>query len=54
MNLLPWYSKYERMFAQSESLLNLVLIGIIFATLMILLFANVWVKAGWAVYLLSP
>lgn len=54
MITMPWYDRWEHMFAKSEPLLNLILIGIIVITLLLLLFGNVWTKAVWAVYLLSP
>jgi hypothetical protein len=51
---LPWYPRLKQIIATTEGVANLVLIGIVIATLLILWKGDAVKKALWAVYLVSP
>jgi hypothetical protein len=51
---LPWYPKLKKIIAPTEGVTNLVLIGIIIITVLVLWKGDAIKKALWAVYLVSP
>ena len=51
---LPWYPKLQKLVAPTEGVANLVLIGIVIATILIIWKGDSVLKALWAVYLVSP
>jgi hypothetical protein len=48
---MPWYSAFSKAL---EPYSEMVLIGIIVVTILILLYGEKYGKLGWAVYLVSP
>jgi hypothetical protein len=51
---LPWYPKLQKLLVPTEGAANLVLIGIIVVTLLVLWKGDAVKKVLWALYLVSP
>jgi hypothetical protein len=51
---LPWYPKLQKFLVPTEGAANLILIGVIVITVLVLWKGDSVKKALWAVYLVSP